>query len=59
MADKTRIETDSNARVALDLAENIYRAEPSSTKIDRAYWLKLYVECRRAVTFGKLPSDQD
>jgi hypothetical protein len=42
--------TDSEARVALELAQIIAQEEPSVNQKNREYWLKLYYQCRQATS---------
>ena len=48
MADTTRLEIDSEHRVALDLAFHIAKQEDVAPK-DREYWLRLYSNCSMVV----------
>ena len=49
MTDTTRLEIDSEHRVALDLAFHIAQYEKVDSK-DRKYWLQLYQNCLMVVS---------
>lgn len=60
MADSMKIDLQDNSpyRVAFELATRIAHSEgKSGSGGDRAYWLKLYLDCRRVVLNGTLPKD--
>lgn len=59
MAENVKIDLHDNSpyRVALELATQIANSEGKSGTADRAYWLKLYLDCRGVVLKGVLPKE--
>lgn len=59
MAENVKIDLQNNAahRVALDLAIKIGYDEQNHGSDPRAYWLKLYAQCRSVVVDGWAPQE--
>jgi len=59
VAENVKIDLHDNSpyRVALELATRIANSEGKAGVADRAYWLKLYLDCRGVVLKGVLPKD--
>lgn len=50
LAGPVTIRPDSEAQVALELAQIIATSETGDVKKDREYWLTLYHQCRKATS---------
>lgn len=59
ITDSVVIQSDIEARVALDLAKIIAKQEDSEAQYTREYWLTLYYQCRKATATSSIYYDLD